>query len=163
MTFEQIEAAEAIEKATTGQQSFMLIPIHPGTTLQEMDEAVGYVAPILPKKPGPKAKPKTDSKTNAKSGRKSKIDDKELAKLYREGETLDDLAKHFETAAGTVKDHLKKLGIWEPQGGQIDKGMVGALYEGGWPLTEIAAEMKTSESKIIEVLKEKGLYADPKA
>ena len=47
MNFEQIEAAEAIEKATTGQQAFMLIPIHPGTTLQEMDEAVGYVAPIL--------------------------------------------------------------------------------------------------------------------
>ena len=162
MNFEQIEAAEAIEKATTGQQAFMLIPIHPGTTLQEMDEAVGYVAPILPKKPGPKAKPKTDSKPTAKSGRKSKIDDKELAKLYEEGETLDDLAKHFETAPGTVKDHLKKLGIWEPQG-LIDKGKIGALYEGGWPLTEIATEMKVSEDKIIDVLKEKGLYEDPKA
>lgn len=162
MNFEQIEAAEAIEKATTGQQAFMLIPIHPGTTLQEMDEAVGYVAPILPKKPGPKAKPKTDSKANAKSGRKSKIDDKELAKLYKEGKTLDDLAKHFETATVTVRDHLKKLGIWEPQG-LIDKGKIGALYEGGWPLTEIATEMKVSEDKIIEVLNEKDLYEDPKA
>ena len=149
MNFLQISLNEAITKAVIGEQVFMLMPVHPGTTTEELNTALGYVAPKQQKKPGPKPK------SGKKAGRKSKIDDEKIRSLYEDGVKPAEIAKQMGVTNTTVVDHLKKMGIYESQL-PIDDGKVKALFEGGWQLSEIADEMRVSVQTIKQRLEGMG-------
>ena len=100
MNFLQVSIEEAITRVNTGAQIYMLMPVHPGTTTEELNASNGYVVPEEKKKPGPKPK--------SKSGAKSKVDEGKLHALYDGGWLIKDIAEEMKISESTVIEYLNK-------------------------------------------------------
>ena len=86
----------------------------------------------------------------------------ELCSLSHGGESLSRLATHFGIHRGTVKEHLRRVGIEIRPGNQAklsedDKDAIAKLYEAGLSIHKLALQFGVTDNPVHNALKERGV------
>lgn len=92
-----------------------------------------------------------------------KIDMDELARLYKEGKTITEIARKFEVSHNTIKSRIKELGIYEGNNRttyrkNVDNEKLIEMYKEGYSLEDIAKTVGMSSWGVRDRLKMLGEY-----
>ena len=86
----------------------------------------------------------------------------QLIALYSQGDSIYQLAGHFNIHRGTVKDHLRRAGIeihlgTQPKLSESDKSEIVKLYESGLSIHKIALQFEVTDNPVHHALRERGV------
>lgn len=83
-----------------------------------------------------------------KTTTKSKERDERVIALYQQGMTVPEIAKEISgLSPENCRNILKRAGVYKGRP-NVDDGKIKALHRAGWPVKEIAAEMKLTEGQV---------------
>lgn len=101
-------------------------------------------APEAPETPQEAQEEPKKGKTTAKQ----KERDKRIIELYESGMTVPEIAKEIgKLSPENCRNILKRAGVYKGRP-NVDDGKIKALHRAGWPVKEIAGEMKLTEGQV---------------